>query len=378
MKRLASVLILLTILSVSWAGCLGGGIVGFTQEDLTAPEIAKIPRNSPTLPSPSTATTPVYQYTLRWSMSEVYVGFGGAMSLEVENTGMTTLFVYGYGLKWVNHTEEFFRQSSVYVSPGETEDLGILSFRAPSAAKVHMYTIMLNVSVSTPAGTAWHDYGTVNAADRAAEVKGLISAHDYSIEKNEPDYYNRINSRIDTEAVEGIVANIKSAFPGEYNTLQIASAFDWVKEHIAYLSDVGGDYWQSTQETLEKGTGDCEDQAIILSSIITALGGNARVNIIENHAFATVFISYDLALQENARRSLSSYYGTDLRLCTLNDEFGFWLVVDTAGYMHAGGLPAESSPTSYGGWEWWGFDTSDWLITVDVTGEVEEGGFWPF
>ncbi len=378
MKRLVSVLVLLTILSVSWTGCLGGGIAGFSQEDLIAPDIDAIPGDSPTLPSPPTAATPVYQYTLRWSMSEVYVGFGGAMSLEIENTGMTTLFVYGYGLRWVNYTKEFFRQSSVYVSPGESEDLGILSFGAPYKAKPQMYTIMLNVSVSTPSATAWHDYGTVNAVDRAADVMNVISQHDYSIEKNVPDYYNQINSRIDTEAVEGIVENIHSSLPGGYSTLQIAAAFDWVRENIAYASDDEGDYWQSTQETLDMGTGDCEDQAILLSSVITALGGSARVNIIENHAFATVFISDNFTTQESLRASLSSYYGTSLRLCTLNDSFGYWLVIDTAGYMHAGGLPAESSPASFDGWEGWTFDTSDWLIIVDVTGEVAEGGFWPF
>lgn len=51
---------------------------------------------------------------------------------------------------------------------------------------------------------------------------------------------------------------------------------DWVSSHISYCSDqeVHGvsEYWQLPNETLQRGTGDCEDFAILLCSLLRAYG----------------------------------------------------------------------------------------------------------
>jgi len=51
---------------------------------------------------------------------------------------------------------------------------------------------------------------------------------------------------------------------------------DWVSSHITYRSDqeVHGvsEYWQLPSETLQRGTGDCEDFAILLCSLFRAYG----------------------------------------------------------------------------------------------------------
>jgi hypothetical protein len=222
------------------------------------------------------------------------------------------------------------------------------------------------------------------------DVSEQVPWRNHTIEKNLKEYYNKVNSRINLTAVSGIVGMVRSEFPGTYNILQIAQAFEWVYSNIEYKTDAGVDYWQSTDETLARRTGDCEDQAILLASIISALGGNARVNIISEHAFPTVFvlksgiessiISYELG---SISTSLSSYYRTALNVCFLNDSMGYWLVADTTGSPFAGGLPTLSAPsnqTSYPGIlsDWilsdWSFIDTDWLITVDVTGEVSTGG----
>ena len=54
---------------------------------------------------------------------------------------------------------------------------------------------------------------------------------------------------------------------------------DWVAASIAYKSDQqqwGGDYWQTPEETLSYRTGDCEDFAILLCSILRAYGIDAE------------------------------------------------------------------------------------------------------
>jgi len=385
MKKALVFTIIILLLSIPISGCLNSSIIGFIESDLVVPEIRYVQNEPPALPTPLSGSTPTYSYILDWAISEVFVDYGGVMDLWINNTGPRDIFVYGYGLKWINTTSVYSRDSEAYVHPDERVALGLLAFQGPLLAEPTLYSINLKIAVRTTSGTSWHDYGAVTAADRIVDVSELVRWHNHTIEKNLKEYYNKVNSRINLTAVNGIVGMIRSEFPGTYNILQIAQAFEWVYSNIEYETDAGIDYWQSTDETLARRTGDCEDQAILLASIINALGGNARVNIINEHAFPTVFvlkngiessnISHELG---SIRSSLSSYYGTALNVCFLNDSMGYWLVVDTTGSPYAGGLPTLSSPsdqTSNPGISFdWSFIDTDWLITVDVTGEVSTGG----
>jgi transglutaminase-like putative cysteine protease len=46
---------------------------------------------------------------------------------------------------------------------------------------------------------------------------------------------------------------------------------------IKYIDDEGGDYWQSPEETIARGTGDCEDQAIYLHHLLGLKGLQSEV-----------------------------------------------------------------------------------------------------
>lgn len=374
MKSAAALVIVFALVAVSFSGCLSNGIVGFTQEDLNLPFPADVDDNPAALPSPLTSIKPAYSYSLEWVMTEVFVYYGGAMELNIRNTGDREFFIYGYGFEWLNSTTSHNRNAEAYVQPDELMPLGLLCFSGPSAAGLTMYSITLKIVVRTASGTAWHDYGEVTAASRAVEVYGRPSEHSYSLDKNVEEYYNKVNSRVNFTAVQDIAEAIVSDYPGEYSTLHIAAAFDWVRSEVAYETDDGGDYWQSTEETLTRKAGDCEDQAILMASIIGALGGNARVNIINEHAFPTVLVAMDEYELGSVRLSFISYYGTQVRVCFLEDSFGYWLVVDTAGFPYAGGLPATASPSDTYDLTDWTFDNSDWLVTIDATGEVANGG----
>jgi len=54
---------------------------------------------------------------------------------------------------------------------------------------------------------------------------------------------------------------------------------NWVADNIDYVSDEkrwGGDYWQTPRETLQLRTGDCEDFAVLLCSLLRAYGIDAE------------------------------------------------------------------------------------------------------
>ncbi len=46
----------------------------------------------------------------------------------------------------------------------------------------------------------------------------------------------------------------------------------WVNWHVLYQDDRNGDAWSSAAETLRRGTGDCEDLAIVKMALLTELG----------------------------------------------------------------------------------------------------------
>jgi PKD repeat protein len=100
-------------------------------------------------------------------------------------------------------------------------------------------------------------------------------------------------------------------------TGSMEAAYYWVSWNIRYMSDRDRwgvpDYWQLPSTTIRLGTGDCEDQAILLTSLIRALGVS-RENVhlvygrIGYHAWVEVKIPKETAqtFKEAAIQTLKS------------------------------------------------------------------------
>jgi hypothetical protein len=262
------------------------GTAGFQSSDLVSPEATlaelpevEIPGNLTLVPIKAGS------FNLFWNITEdVYAGYGGALQLSIENKNAGTLYVYGFGLRWIDDSTTFMRNSSVIVPPGQRADLGLLTFGAPPAGQ-EKYQIVVESAVSNPAGTLWYDAGTINSTSNTAYIKALGTDHHPTVTRNVVVHYNRINEAIDQDAVSAVVENIKALYPDGYSLLQVAEAYEWVLDNVEYVPETTGDHWQSASETMGLGEGDCEDHAILLCSIIEGLGGSSRVNIIEEHAF---------------------------------------------------------------------------------------------
>ena len=78
--------------------------------------------------------------------------------------------------------------------------------------------------------------------------------------------------------------NIKGM--GDDNLLVIADAiFMWVRDHIAYVNDPSGEYFQPPVKTLEVGAGDCDDQAILLAAMLGSIGFGPIIVILPEHVY---------------------------------------------------------------------------------------------
>ena len=379
MKRVLVALVLVVFISTAFVGCLGTGQPpGFSAADLNSPAVEYITRSLGTAPTPQTSTPITNTWKVEWQMADVFAGYGGVMLFYANNTGSHHLYVYGITLKWEGTSLSYGRDAGTDVSPGSKEFIGLLPFGAPTAPGIYNYSIFVKIAIKSLVGGSWYDKGEYRVGEHDAEVQQVHPASSWTTQSNPTRYYNDINARVDYARTESIVQTIKQEFPGNYSILQIAQAYEWVRANIEYKEEpTGQDNWQSANETLTWGTGDCEDHAILVASLIGELGGQARVNIIERHAFPTVFLTDNASELDAYWAALDSFYWVttgSLRYNVLKDGLGYWLVADTVGFPYLGGLPAESEYAEMNGTGGsWGLTQSSFLYKVDATGQTFDG-----
>ena len=180
--------------------------------------------------------------------------------------------------------------------------------------------------------------------------------------------------------VRGTAVVLAKRFEGNYNVYQLCEIFEYVKVNISYVNDPKGNenYWACPDETLELGAGDCEDQALLVASMITSISGTTRVYLTDTHAFAAVYIGASDTIRDGILEAMDTYYGTKLSYTWFEDDLGFWLVLDPISSMHSGGLPLGSEPvsalsssvlstgTSDGTTYPWEFSETETLYIIDV------------
>src|SRR3990167_5531310 len=103
--------------------------------------------------------------------------------------------------------------------------------------------------------------------------------------KNPVTYNARNNKPYDVRSFIAfpsvVLKDIKLDLPEHYTDEDIAlAALKWVNKNITYKSDEG-EYWSYAEDTFHREWGDCEDQAILLISILLNKGINPyKVKII--------------------------------------------------------------------------------------------------
>ena len=191
----------------------------------------------------------------------------------------------------------------------------------------------------------WHEYEPYFLNGFTVDLKPMPEKFAPKYRYNPASYFETINRLVEPAEpdVRGKAAEVARSYPGAYNIYQVCALFDMVKEEIEYVSDPrGNDVWEPANVTLKIGAGDCEDQAILLSSMIEAVGGTTRVYLTDNHAFAAVYIGNGTGATEAAVKGIRAYYG-NVDVNYLTDEYGSWLMLDPTSSLYAGGLPGKTA-----------------------------------
>jgi transglutaminase-like putative cysteine protease len=337
---------------------------GFEEGSLVAPEVYLDPQIVPWKVRPTTTTQFDHDVQLSWVMTPIYASYGGALNLTVESQSSDLIYIYGFGVDWPLYGVDTSRPCSVNLTSGEEATLGLIFFSAPDFVGRADYRIFLELAVQSSTGEVWHDYGTVVGKQWDTDVLACAEPSTYDISNNPRNYYDKATSLMDRDAVTALTAQVRALNPGNYSLQQLLYAFDWVRKNIEYADDPT-DLWQNAKDTMMLRSGDCEDHAILMATLIRELGGSARFNLIEGHAFATVFIGDSYTDLTAIKLAVSSHYGTIVPVHYLQDSSGYWMTMDTVGFPYAGGLTANSVPVLDGQVDWT-FEDTNVLIKVDA------------
>jgi len=196
--------------------------------------------------------------------------------------------------------------------------------------------------------------------------------------------------------VQNIVRSVCS-FPWYLNIEEnVEILYYWVCSHIQYKSDSDQwgerDYWQLPNTTITLGTGDCEDQAILLVSLIRGCGiprdkvhlvcGNVRDlfwNLMGGHCWIEVMLG--TGSLEEANASLAPHVGDTFSIHTNETEISSvfteekfselqqagegkregWIPLDTTAQIYPGLLPLP-----FEAWIWWGYNVYPWIFFINV------------
>ncbi|MFA6489585.1 MAG: transglutaminase-like domain-containing protein [Candidatus Micrarchaeia archaeon] len=149
-------------------------------------------------------------------------------------------------------------------------------------------------------------------------------------------------------AVRQAAAQAISKHPGAFSVNQLLDIYDWVHSNVFYHNvplDMYPPYYPN--QTLATKSGDCKNQAVLIASMVQAIGGSARVLLVPDchHAFAEVYMGTDINTSVISS-AIGSHYDTNGKGVTYhrsrnaNNQTDYWFIFDTAG----GSFPGETIP----------------------------------
>ncbi|SFM15931.1 transglutaminase-like domain-containing protein [Methanolobus profundi] len=312
------------------------------------------------VPDDLTDRSPGFEVSSYYVYTQFYENSESVISVYVKNMGDTSIFIYQFGFLMVADNELVLQDTGVSIEPGEEKNIGIISLDVPD--DVNELELRPRMSMMAQTDTErWHDYKTQDFDDITIDVSKSVDIQDPKYTSNPESLFTLVNDMIDPYDVDVRTMAAASAkkYPGQYNIYQICALFDDTKKNILYISDPRGkDLWSTPGETIQVEAGDCDDYAILLSSLIESIGGTSRVYLTDTHAFTAVYIGNDT---EEIASAIGEYYGS-VPIYYTTDQYGSWLMLDPTSSIYAGGLPGGTAPTDKG----WTFLNTSTVTVIDI------------
>jgi transglutaminase-like putative cysteine protease len=335
------------------AGYIAAELYPEDQENVFTPEPALFtfpavptyfPRESELTPIRRTILQPGFSLDSNYQTSQFFQGGTGYIKISIKNQGRNQIFIDRYGVSVNAYKSRIYSEDcGVLLAPGEEKNLGIIAVKLPEKEKAS-FSIVLWLLAETSEGK-WHEYKPYSMKSFTVKLKPMPEKSALMYRYNSASYFGTINRLVEPAEVDVREQAVEVArlYPGAYNIYQVCALFDKVKERVKYVSDPrGNDIWEPANVTLKVGAGDCEDQAILLSSMLEAVGGTTRVYLTNTHAFTAVYIGNKTSDVNASVKGIRAYYG-NVDVNYMTDEYGSWLMLDPTSSLYAGGLPGNTA-----------------------------------
>lgn len=130
-----------------------------------------------------------------------------------------------------------------------------------------------------------------------SEAATVIPEREAQIKKRVREYADAMDKG--NKITIGFANHLATKFPGSFSIKQILSIYDYLYNNWKYVNDPSGiDYVKHASETIQnfkdygKLMGDCDDYAVLMATLIEAIGGEARIVLAikspAGHAYAEV------------------------------------------------------------------------------------------
>ncbi len=157
---------------------------------------------------------------------------------------------------------------------------------------------------------------------------------------------------VDANSVRNVAVQVVSPYAGAHGgerekMLQAAALFEYVKQRVSYVYDPitmqGGqkkdvDFLAAPADTLQIGGGDCDDQALLMASLLSAVGLENRILFVDspdNGAHLLTQFGVDASLADEVAPILDGFYEDNDRVPGGRSYLPFvqdgrvWLIADT-------------------------------------------------
>ncbi|RLB50762.1 MAG: hypothetical protein DRJ42_18190 [Deltaproteobacteria bacterium] len=192
-------------------------------------------------------------------------------------------------------------------------------------------------------GTAAERLGLGDARPRTSEEES-VRVHTAPLVVRALDYEDALT--------RNTAVRIAAGEEGPFHVEQAARIWTHVRREWSYVNDPRGEeYFARSSETIANDfAGDCDDFAIVLSSMITSIGGDVRVVMMDGpaggHAYAEVCIESDARdvaqrLSRYYRRRQNGQQRIDQIHFRSSERCGVWLNLDWNAGVPGGSYGAE-------------------------------------
>jgi transglutaminase-like putative cysteine protease len=375
MAGIFTALLVMSTLMGAYSMLTTPALEGFSGTDLASPG-AYSPEALPPLPaSVAGNTTARPDVSVMIYLGEIYAGYGGSVRLEISNNDSRPMFLEEAAFTWTSISDAYSVRVNAAIQPANSHVIKALAIGAPESPSIWEYQISIRMLQYRNdrwyrvqgQGDDWLRFSAHNV--EVHELPGSV-ANDFTF--NPRQYFTKINRIVDfgSPEVADATNDATASMSGGFNMGKACAIFDWLDTNLDYTEDTGGgDVWYAPDETLGSMTGDCEDYAMLLAAMVHHAGGNSRIYLTVDHAFAAVYVGNTLSDLANATAGIRSYYRTDLAIVSFSDPLGHWVVADPLGSFHMGGFAVGQSPAEFynGAWNT-SFIETETLYAIDVTG----------